>query len=158
MTPATSVFFLRPDLDDFLYASIGEERNEMQLSVLSALTRLNVDPWAEAIELCELPKEAAAQRLASLISRLPAVHGSLADSRAVAGRLIELLPGAGSHGAPPVKGSPSIRDMMRAPSALILLCVALAIAVVVVVGNRERSRDDQTEIPAFSSVTPPQSR
>jgi hypothetical protein len=158
MTPAISVFFMRSDLNDFLYASIGEEENKMQLSVLSALTRLNVDPWAEAIELCELPKEAAAQRLASLISRLPPAHWALADSRAVAGRLIELLPGAGSHGAPPVERSPGIRNMMHAPSALILLCIALALAVVVVVGNRERSRDDQTEIPAFSSVSPPQSR
>jgi hypothetical protein len=158
MTPATSAFFLRPDLNDFLYATIGEERNEMQLSVLSALTRLNVDPWAEAIELCELPKEAAAQRLASLIARLPAVHWALADSRAVARGLIELLPGPGSHGMPPVERSRGIREMISAQSALMLLCVALAIAAVVVAGSRERSRGDQTEIPAFSSVSPPQSR
>jgi hypothetical protein len=31
----------------------------MPLSVLSALTRLNVDPWAEAAELTELSKDTA---------------------------------------------------------------------------------------------------
>jgi hypothetical protein len=48
--------------------------------------------------------------------------------------------------------------MISAPSALVLLFLALAIAAVVVAGSRERSRDDQTEIPAFSSVSPSQSR
>ena len=44
MTPATSVSFIRPEFGDFLYAPIGEDRNEMPLSVLSALARLGVDP------------------------------------------------------------------------------------------------------------------
>jgi hypothetical protein len=55
MTPATSVSFFRSEFDDFLYAAIGADRNESPLSVLSALARLNLDPWQEAAELSELP-------------------------------------------------------------------------------------------------------
>ena len=54
MTPATSVSFFRPEFDDFLYAPVGADSNEMPLSVLSALARLNVDPWEEAAELTPL--------------------------------------------------------------------------------------------------------
>jgi hypothetical protein len=61
VTPATSISFFRPEFDDFLYAPIGADGVEMPLSVLSALARLDVDPWTEAAELSELPKGAAAQ-------------------------------------------------------------------------------------------------
>jgi hypothetical protein len=37
-----------PEFDEFLRASIGEDRNGTGLSVLSAFARLNVDPWQEA--------------------------------------------------------------------------------------------------------------
>jgi hypothetical protein len=100
MTPVASVLFVGSEYDDFLYASIGEERNEMPLSVLSALSRLNVDPWQEAAELSELPTSTAAQRVASLIARLPAGRWVLADSRAIGDRLIELLPRAASSKVP----------------------------------------------------------
>jgi hypothetical protein len=36
------------EFDNFLYASIGADRNGMPLSVLSALARLDLDPWEEA--------------------------------------------------------------------------------------------------------------
>jgi hypothetical protein len=39
---------LGSEFDDFLYASIGEDSNGVLLSVLSALARLDVDPWEEA--------------------------------------------------------------------------------------------------------------
>jgi hypothetical protein len=70
VTAAASVFFFRPEFDDFLYAAIGSDKSEMPLSVLSALSRLDIDPWEEAAELAELPTETATQRLASLIARL----------------------------------------------------------------------------------------
>ena len=92
MTPAASVSFFRPEFNNFLYALIGADRNEMPLSVLSALARLDIDPWEEAAELAELPKDTATQRLAALIARLPDPRWVRADSRAIADRLIELLP------------------------------------------------------------------
>jgi hypothetical protein len=66
VTPATSISFFRPEFDDFLYAPIGADGGEMPLSVLSALARLDLDPWQEAAELSELPKGTATQRLAAL--------------------------------------------------------------------------------------------
>jgi hypothetical protein len=81
VTPATSISFFRPEFDDFLYAPIGADGGEMPLSVLSALARLDLDPWQEAAELSELPKGTATQRLAALIARLPGGRWTLADSR-----------------------------------------------------------------------------
>ena len=43
MTPYLTVQTLKPDLEAFLLAPIGEERNGMMLSVLSALNRLEVN-------------------------------------------------------------------------------------------------------------------
>jgi hypothetical protein len=47
---------LHSDLNDFLFASIGEEQNGVTLSVVSALTRLGVDPWEEAARLTPCPR------------------------------------------------------------------------------------------------------
>ena len=71
MTRSPSFLVLGSEFDDFLFAPIGEDRNDMPLSVLSALARLDIDPWHEAAELARLPRETATQRLASLIAALP---------------------------------------------------------------------------------------
>ena len=74
----------------------------MLLSVLSALARLNVDPWQEAAKLAGLPAETAIQRLGSLIAALPGGPSTQPDARAIAARLIALLPRhAGSDIASP---------------------------------------------------------
>jgi hypothetical protein len=92
MTPATSVSFFRAAFDDFLYAPIGADKNGSALSVLSALARLNLDPWQEAAELSEMPKDLAAARLEKLIGRLPRGQWEEANSGTIADRLIALLP------------------------------------------------------------------
>ena len=71
MTHSVSASHLGSEFDDFLFAPIGEDRNGMLLSVLSALARLDLDPWQEAAKLAGLPGETAIQRLASLIAGLP---------------------------------------------------------------------------------------
>jgi hypothetical protein len=90
---------LGSEFDDFLFAPIGEERNGMLLSVLSALARLDVDPWQEAAELARLSRENATQRLASLIAAaLPDKPLVRLDPGSIAARLIALLPrGAGAN-------------------------------------------------------------
>ena len=92
MTPASSAAFFKPEFDRFLHAPIGADGNDMPLSVLSALTRLNVDPWEEAADLTELSENNAAERLASLIGQLPGARWTPTESRAIAHRLVELLP------------------------------------------------------------------
>lgn len=47
---------LRPDLD-FLFAAVGGERDAIPLSMISALTRLGLDPWEEANRLSSLKNE-----------------------------------------------------------------------------------------------------
>ena len=80
------------EFNDFLFAPIGEDRNGMLVSVLSGLGRLDVDPWQEAAKLAQLPGETATQRLASLIGTLRDRDSSYLDPRAIATRLIALLP------------------------------------------------------------------
>ncbi len=69
----------------------------MLLSVLSALARLDLDPWREAAELARMPKQTAKQRLISLIEALPNAPSTWPKPEAISARLIALLPrGAGS--------------------------------------------------------------
>jgi hypothetical protein len=92
MTHAALASLLGPEFDDFLYASIDEGRNGKPLSVLSALARLDVDPWREAAKLARLPKEVATQRLAALITALPDEASAHRSAGAIATRLIAFLP------------------------------------------------------------------
>jgi hypothetical protein len=92
MSSSASVSVLGTEFDDFLFAPIGEDRNDTPLSVLSVLARLDIDPWQEADKLARLPGETATQRLASLIAALPDHPSAHLDPGTIAARLITLLP------------------------------------------------------------------
>jgi hypothetical protein len=64
---------LRPEYDAFLFAPVGEERSGMSLSVVSALARMDLDPWQEAACLAALPPESATQRIAAMLEALPSL-------------------------------------------------------------------------------------
>jgi CHASE3 domain sensor protein len=70
--------------DAFLFESLGTEENGMDLSVLSALARAGVDPWAEARKLAALPRQAAIAAIAAILN--------LGGDGETARRLAELLP------------------------------------------------------------------
>ena len=89
---AGSASALEAEYDAFLYAPICRESGEMGLSVVSALVRLDVDPWQEAARLARLPRDAAAKSLASLIATLPGGLPRHLDAGTIATRLIGLLP------------------------------------------------------------------
>ena len=93
MAPAISPFFRDPAFDPFLFAEVGEERNGMLLSVLSALARLDLDPCREAASLSRLPAAAATERLSSLLSSLPRSQLTVPAPAAIT-RLVGLLPKA----------------------------------------------------------------
>ncbi len=96
---------LGSQFNDFLFAPVGEEKNGMLLSVLSALARLDLDAWQEAATLARLPRTTATERLAGLIATLPdavLVHKNPAE---IASRLIERLP------------RPTYSDLLTADSA-----------------------------------------
>jgi hypothetical protein len=150
MTPGASVSFFRPEFSDFLYAPIGSERNGMTLSLLSALARLNVDPWEEAAGLSQLPKHTASQKLASLIARLPPGAWAQADCSAIADRLIELLPRPGGSGASSPEEDRGSRRI-KLPAAPILIAVALGLAALLMAATREpSSRGDALDTPAYT--------
>lgn len=80
------------DLERFLHASVGEDRKGDGVTVLSALARLNLDPWEEAADLAALGREAAGARLGSLLSRFRDVPALGKDHAPVAQDLTRLLP------------------------------------------------------------------
>lgn len=91
-------------LDRFLHATVGTERNDIDLPVLSVLARSGKDPWAEAARLAGLPRAAAADELAGAIAGLPGGSRTQAQARAAALRLVPLLPG---HALPPSAATPA---------------------------------------------------
>jgi hypothetical protein len=81
-----------PEMDSFLFASVGEESEGIPLSVLSALSRLDLDPRGEAARLSRLTRDVAVDQLAQIIARLPDRHWTSLEIRRIATRLVELLP------------------------------------------------------------------
>lgn len=79
---------------EFLFADIADEPNGMTLSLISALSRLGVDPWAEAARLADMPEALAVAALAALLARaLEAAQAAAhADTRTLAQRLVAKLP------------------------------------------------------------------
>jgi hypothetical protein len=103
MTRSASVAVVGSEFNFFLFAIIGEDRNDTPLSVLSTLARLDIDPWQEAAELARLPREAATQRLASSIAALADGPSAHLEHGKIAAGLIALLPRqAGSEILSPV--------------------------------------------------------
>jgi hypothetical protein len=119
---------LHSDLNDFLFAAVGEEQNGVTLSVVSALTRLGLDPWEEAARLTPLPKARAAEALASVIARLPISRTGAADDLAISQRLVELLPAQKS--APSRRRWRAGAEQKKYWQAMVLLaCLALGAAI-----------------------------
>jgi hypothetical protein len=126
VTHAALASLLGPEFDNFLYASIDEGGNGKLLSVLSALTRLDVDPWREAAKLARLPKEAATQRLAALIAALPDEPSAHRSAGTIAARLIALLPrGAGPIIAPGRALLPGVGAIINPRAARYAIFLAL---------------------------------
>ena len=105
----------------FLFESLGVEDNGMDLSVLSALARAGVDPWAEAKRLAGLPRQAA-------ISAIQKFAGDAETAR----HLAELLPHASASAS--VAQPPSIetakRERLFRKYGLFVIVAWLAIAIV----------------------------
>jgi hypothetical protein len=94
MAHAALAPLIAAEFDKFLYAPIREDRNGTPLSVLSALARLNVDPWQEAVNLAGMSRDAAATRLTALIAALPNEPTEGISANSTAAHLVALLPKA----------------------------------------------------------------
>lgn len=101
------------EFNAFLFSVVGEEKSGQELTVLSALARLGLDPWGEAARLSALPKGAAADALAAVLGRLPGEDWTEPlDKEAVAGRLVDSLP---RHSSPSAKPPPANSTAQAAP-------------------------------------------
>lgn len=106
--------------NDFLFTPLGHDAAGTELTVLSALTRLGLDPWQEAARLADLPRAAAAAALAVVIARLPGVgpqgaeggSWTAAEAASVAQRLVATLP---EGRAPAIPETPEARASARPP-------------------------------------------
>src|SRR5579862_5242173 len=114
LPPAFSL--LKSEFNDFLFAPIGEEGNHAVLTVLSALARLDIDPWQESALLAQQSKDAATQRLTSIIASLPNGLWAPSDAGTIAARLIALLPTKRAV-ALPARGPAATRSQLARPAS-----------------------------------------
>ena len=127
MTLPAEFSLLNSDLNDFLFASLGDEQNGMTLNVVSALTRLGVDPWEEAARLADLPKARAAEAFASTIARLAIGRPQPSDNLAISQRLVALLPVRGQT-AQPARERASANNKKYFQAVVLLACLGLGAA------------------------------
>ncbi|WP_300057299.1 hypothetical protein [uncultured Roseobacter sp.] len=80
------------DYDPFLFAEVGEDRTGAAVTVLSALARLDLEPWTEARELSRLAREAAQVRLTAHLEAITDIPTLALASEGRAAKLIALLP------------------------------------------------------------------
>lgn len=144
MAVSVSPSQLGTKFNNFLYAPIGDDERGTLVSVLSALARLNLDPWAEAADLAGLPEEAAIRRLASLIAKLP--QGALVhlDLSAASARLVALLPRLASLEIIPTEASRRAATAVMHKPASAYMMVAV---MVIVFGVQYLYSDHQTVAP-----------
>lgn len=140
---------IHSEFNEFLFAPVGEEEHG-PLTVLSALTRLGVDPWREAARLSDLPRAAAAQALAAIIAALPEGDWKMTDSSAIADRLVQRLPTRSVRTATPPQGERGHDEKARSRVAIRLICVVVAAAAFVAVSY---FRAEHPSEPAPNSVS-----
>jgi hypothetical protein len=164
MTHSASIPVLGFEFDDFLFAPIVEDANDMPLSVLSALARLNIDPWQEAAELARLPRETAAQRLASSIAALSDGPTAYLEHGMIAARLIELLPRQVGSEILSRETLLDVGDMTKFRAGM-YMCAVLIVFILaaqwIAVDRQTLAQADNTNAPvsiaAFPQMPPPTS-
>ena len=97
----------------------------MLLSVLSALARLDLDPRREAAELARMPKQAAKQRLTSLIEALPDAPPTRPEPETISTRLIALLPRGASSTIAPSEKFPGVGAALNSRTLIYALLIYL---------------------------------
>ena len=146
---------LRSEFDSFLFASIGEDRNGMPVTVVSGLARSNLDPWQEAAHLSALPGSSAVDRLASLIAALPGKPSTHPEAHATATRLVGLLPRASG----PFAGSSQPAQGLAAaipfrPWWIYIAIVLLVVGSQLVVAHHMQAPADHTDANPAVAASP----
>lgn len=120
------------EFNDFLFAFVGLEKNGIQLTVLSALSRLGLDPWREAARLSKLTRDGATSALAAAICKLPEGEWSALDSQSIASRLVSHLPKHVPRRAEFQEGRRITDQKPKSKSPKLLTWIAFVLVVLVV--------------------------
>ena len=92
--------------DGFLFAKLGEDHAGNAVSVLSALSRLGLDPWAEAARLSGMSQDGARKHLGLLLARFHDVPALRRDPKKIILLLVEKLAKARQRQLPKGPGTP----------------------------------------------------
>jgi len=80
------------EFNDFLFASVLDEKNGQELTVVSLLARLDLNPWEEAARLSGLTAKIAVDELAVMITKQSAEDLPPSETQSIAARLVGFLP------------------------------------------------------------------
>src|ERR1700730_4868232 len=143
----------------FLFAPICEEANGMQLSVLSALARMDVDPWEEATRLAAMPKPTAQGALVSTLDRVLGKSRNPSETEVIAARLVQLLPqpGEGVTIAPtataPTATAPTATARIGTQQTYWLVWLGFALAISLLSPRHQATTTDVGSSTSKSSAT-----
>ena len=112
------------EFERFLYAPVGEDRNGYVVTVLSALARLDLDPWRETTNLVALEQDVRRERLEQLLSVFRDVPGLRGDAGKVARELCLLLP-ARKPARPLQRAAPTDADRHLGSSGPLWIILAI---------------------------------
>ncbi len=142
-----------PEYNAFLYAAVGADANGTVLSVLSAMARMNLDPWQESKDLGELSAKAAARRLASLIAAVPGGPSDPDESSVIAARLVKLLPSQTRSILPPLPPHEELLDLKTLAKSRMALYVLVALIALVLATTWFRTRQPPAAAPDATHVS-----
>jgi hypothetical protein len=114
--------------DAFLFAQVCDEANGAHLSVISALARMNVDPWDEATRLAAMPKAIAEKTLLSILELVSENSWKSTEAKAIVARLVHLLPQA-AQGATTAAAKAATSTMQHANYWWVWVCFAVAMSL-----------------------------
>jgi len=153
--PSTDAFALKDsDLNAFLFADVGTELNGSTLTMLSVLARLGKDPWAEAAKWTKMSKVAAIDSLARSIGEMPLNPRALAETNAIATRLILLLPTRTQNSRENIRAAVTASAAMPKWVPIACLCAFLLIGVAFTMISAPVSLTGMTTPPAQTTDQP----
>ncbi len=133
MPPPPGFSLAQSEFNDFLFEFVVDEKDGHYLTVISALARLDLNPWDEAARLAQLPRAGAIDELTAVIRDQETEDWQPTDPRSIATRLVDFLPKYRAASATP--RPPGVTKTKRPKSAPreILMWLVFATVVVVVV-------------------------
>jgi hypothetical protein len=145
------------EFDGFLFATIGVDRSGMSVTVLSAMARSDLDPWQEAARLAELPGATAVESLTSSLGASPDWAWAHPEARAVATRLIALLPRRVTINVGSNQATPGLAALMKSrPWWIYVAFMSFMLGSQLIVSARMASPAvDPSHASAGNTVSPP---